>query len=86
MTPINQEGVQQAAQVMLAYTSDPRNTTPNNMLEGMVSAKSLLRALMDGSLVVCEPGQKAAPEVPTLPVQEDDLPLEADAKPAEKAA
>jgi hypothetical protein len=54
LKPINQEQVQQASQVMLAYLDDGANTTPNNLVEGIVSGKSLLRGIINGSLIVCQ--------------------------------
>ncbi len=56
MTPINKDHVIQVAQVLLTYLDDPNNSTPNDMLEGIVSAKSLMRGLVGGNLVVCQPG------------------------------
>jgi len=55
-----QEQVQQAAQVMLALLSDESVSVPGNLLEGVVSGKSLLRAIVQGSLVVCTEEPSAA--------------------------
>ena len=52
MVPLDKESVVQTAQVILAYLSNPANSTPNDMLEGIVSGKSLMRGLVTGSLVV----------------------------------
>jgi len=54
LQPINQEQVQSTTQVLLAYLDDPENKTPNNMLEGIVSGKSLLRGILAGNLVICQ--------------------------------
>ena len=55
MTPLDQKQVVQTAQIVLAYLGNPENSTPNDMLEGIVSGKSLLRGIISGSLVVCQP-------------------------------
>jgi len=59
LAPINQEQVQQALQVGLAYLESPENSTPNNMLEGIVSCKSLFRGILSGALVVCQKQEDA---------------------------
>lgn len=70
MTPINTDQVQRTVQILLAYLEDPRNNTPNDMLEGIISGKSLLRGILNGNLVVC---QKANPvQDPPLVVPEGD--------------
>lgn len=53
LTPINVEQVQQSAQVALAFLSDGSVSVPANMLEGIVSSKSLLRGIISGQLIVC---------------------------------
>ena len=65
MKPINQEGVVQTSQVLLAVLSDEEGSTPNKYLEGVVSGKSLLRGLVSGQLIVCQPDapETAVPEV-----------------------
>jgi len=62
LTPINQEQIQGTCQVVLAYLDDEANSTPNNMLEGIVSGKSLLRGILAGQLVVCQ-NQPDAPQI-----------------------
>lgn len=69
MTPINQEQVNQTAQMLLVYLEDPKNVTPNNMLEGIVSGKSLLRGILSGSLVVCQNEDMQQTNKPNLPPQ-----------------
>jgi len=54
LQPINQEQVQQTAQVLLSYLDDPNNSTPNSQLEGIVSGKSLLRGILAGNLMICQ--------------------------------
>lgn len=81
LKPINQEQVQGASQVILAYLDDGANTTPNNLLEGIVSGKSLLRGIISGNLVVCQ--KEAAPPKTTDVVQ--DAKLEAVDEPEEAA-
>ena len=49
----DENGITETVQVMLSYLDDPANSTPNNMLEGMVSGKSLLRAISGGELFIC---------------------------------
>ena len=54
LQPVNQEQVQKTCQVLLDYLDNPINVTPNNILEGVVSAKSLIRAIVQGGLLVCQ--------------------------------
>ena len=61
LTPLDPEQIQRTAQVMLSYLDDPENKTPNNMLEGIVSGKSLLRGITAGALVLCEVSEDAKP-------------------------
>lgn len=67
--PVNEEQVQQTAQIILTYLDDPGNKTPNNMLEGIVSGKSLLRGIIAGALVVChkEPATEDKPLSELIP-------------------
>ncbi len=69
MTPLPKEQVQQTAQILLAYLDNPENSTPNNLLEGVVSGKSLMRGLISGVLVVCQTNAAAPPadETSTMP-------------------
>lgn len=64
MKPVNQEGVVQTSQVILAVLSDEEGTTPNKYLEGVVSGKSLLRGIISGQLVVCAPEEDKAKAKP----------------------
>ncbi len=62
LKPMKQENIQDTIQVLLAYLDDDRISTPNNMLEGIVSAKSLLRGIISGQLLICqEVPEKTAP-------------------------
>jgi len=54
LQPVNQEQVQQTAQVLLAFLSDESVSVPGNMLEGIVSGKSILRGIIQGQLLVCQ--------------------------------
>ena len=63
MKPIDPQQVQGPVQTMLAILSDEKQSTPNNLLEGVVSGKSLLRAILQGNLFICQPG---APEEKNL--------------------
>ena len=61
LVPLDVEQIQRTAQVMLAYLGDPENKTPNNMLEGIVSGKSLLRGITAGTLVLCQVSDEPPP-------------------------
>lgn len=71
MKPLPADQILQTAQILLAYLDSPTNSTPNNMLEGVVSGKSLMRGLISGALVVCQTNAPAAPppagETSTMP-------------------
>ncbi len=54
LTPLPQDSVVSTAQVGIAYFDDPRNTTPNNMVEGIAGLKSLLRGIQSGQLLICQ--------------------------------
>ena len=62
LQPLNEEHVQKTTQILLAYLDDERNVTPNNMLEGIVSGKSLLRGILSGNLVICQRAEAAEPK------------------------
>ena len=73
MKPLPTEQVHTACQVMLTVLSDEGISTPNNMLEGVVSGKSLLRGILTGQLAVCssnQPEEKVA-EVTDKPSPEE---------------
>jgi len=72
---LDKESVQSTAQVMLTYLDDPANKTPNNMLEGIVSGKGMLRGLINGNLVLCQI-EVAPPKKPAPPADEADSPQE----------
>lgn len=63
MTPLPQTQVQQAVQILLSALSDERCVTPNNLLDGVASAKSILRGIISGQFVVCvvKPAPQPAP-------------------------
>ena len=66
MKPLPQENVQSAAQVLLAFLDSDGASVPGNMVEGVVSGKSLLRGLLAGQLVICQADVPAeAPPAPT---------------------
>jgi hypothetical protein len=75
MKPIDQNAAHGACQVLLTVLSDEKGSTPNNLLEGVVSGKSLLRAIIGGQLVLCEPGHPAQPKdaEPENPEDEGDV-------------
>ena len=58
----NHDQALQAVQVLLTVLSDEGSSTPNNLLESVVSGKSILRGLLQGSLVLCE--EEAKPKKP----------------------
>lgn len=65
---IQQEQVQQTAQAMLAFFDREDVSIPGSMLESIVSGKSLLRALVQGQLVIAQEAQpqpKAEPPAET---------------------
>jgi len=62
--PINEEQVQQTADLLLSFLSDASVSVPAPLVDGIVSGKSLLRGLVSGQLVVCtavQPEAKATP-------------------------
>lgn len=70
MNPIDIQQVQGPVQVLLTVLSDEKGSTPNHLLEGVVSGKSLLRAILQGNLVICQPGAQPVEEV-EQPADED---------------
>jgi hypothetical protein len=72
MTPLPAEQVQQASQVLLAFLDSDGASVPGNMIEGVVSGKSLLRGILSGALVVCQTAP-AAPPAPAAPKLDPDL-------------
>lgn len=66
MTPIGNH-VQETARIVLDYLSSPDRDTPNNLVEGIASGKSLLRAIISGDLVVCDPSKRTKPPAQAAP-------------------
>ena len=89
LKPFAPEQIQSTAQIVLAYLDDPANNTPNNMLEGIVSGKSLLRGIVSGQLVVCQtqPEAPAAPpvRVKKTPEESDEISAEVEVEGEEAA-
>ena len=54
LQPVQQEQVQGTAQQMLSFLSDENVNVPGNMLEAIVSGKSLLRGIIGGQLILCQ--------------------------------
>lgn len=54
LKPVDQQNVQATAQSMMAFLDREDVSVPGNMLEAIVSGKSLLRALVSGQLVVAQ--------------------------------
>jgi len=63
MQPLPPEQIQATAQVLLAFLDSDGATVPGNLLEGVVSGKSILRGILQGTLVVCQVGVPAMPPV-----------------------
>lgn len=55
MKALPTEQVHTAVQIMLTTLSHTDARIPGDMVEGVVSGKSLLRGILNGSLVVCTP-------------------------------
>lgn len=55
MNPLPTEQVHSTLQVLLAVLSDEGVRIPGNMLEGVVSGKTLIRSIIGGQLVICQP-------------------------------
>lgn len=49
-----QDAVERASQALLALLSSDKTQIPGNLVEAVISGKSLLRAIAEGSVVVCE--------------------------------
>lgn len=82
MQQLPQEQVQKTAQVMLAFLDSPGANVPGNLLEGVVSGKSLLRGLLAGSLAIVSTAPAAQPQATLAPA----APPEGEKKPSKKAA
>ena len=71
MKPIqNHDQALGSIQVLLTVLSDENSSTPNNLLEGVVSGKSILRGLLQGGIVLCsaeEAGKAPPPPPPPAP-------------------
>jgi hypothetical protein len=65
----NQEQLQQTCQIALTVLSDEGVRIPGNALEGIVSFKSLIRAILQGQVVLCAAEQ---PKVEAIPKPEPE--------------
>jgi len=75
MQPIpNHDQALQAVQVLLTVLSDEGSSTPNHLLEAVVSGKSILRGLIQGQLMLCAPGQPPVeqPVVEEVKAEDED--------------
>ena len=54
MRAVPAEQIQKTVQVLLSFLDSDSVTVPGSMIEGVVSGKSLLRALLDGRLIVAQ--------------------------------
>jgi hypothetical protein len=72
MKPIDMQQIQGPVQVLLTVLSDENGSTPNHLLEGVVSGKSLLRAILQGNVVVCQ-AENAAPPAPTPAIAPEEV-------------
>ena len=77
--PVQPEQVQQSCQIGLAVLSDEECRIPGNLVEGIMSFKSLLNALIQGSLVICQ-------DVPAKPEDGQTPPKKEAASPKKKVA
>lgn len=76
LQPLPAENVQPTAQNLLAFLDREDVNVPGNMLEAIVSGKSLLRALLNGQLVICRNAPDAEGAPPGAePVKAEDLPV-----------
>ena len=62
-TPINQEAVQKTCQIGVALLSDDEVRVPTSQMEGALSLKSMLQAVLGGQLFICNKVE-AKPEAP----------------------
>ena len=65
MKALPTDQVQATAQAILTFLDSENAHIPGNMIEAMVSGKSLMRALLSGALVLCQPDHPVAPEMPS---------------------
>jgi len=86
LVPVNQEQAQQTAQVVLALLSDAAIAVPGNMLEGIVSGKSLLRGVIAGQLVICQNQEAPKSELPPVSKLKDDAPKKKSKKKSKKTS
>lgn len=91
MQPIPTEQIQSTVQVLLAFLDSDGANVPGNMLEGVVSGKSLLRGILTGNLVVCQVPPANGPDgapgpQPQEPVKKKATRKKAAKKTAKKAA
>lgn len=70
---INKDAVQPTVQTLLAFLDREDISIPGNMLESIVSAKSLMRAIMNDQLVIA---QRMQPEAQPQEVAEEDAATE----------
>ncbi len=59
-----QDQVQRTCQVGLTVLSDEKCNVPGNMVEGILSFKTLLSGILNGSIILC---QAEAPEPEVVP-------------------
>lgn len=64
LQPLNPEQVQPTVQNLLAFLDREDVNIPGNMVESIVSGKSLLRALLGGQLVLAQNVQEGEPGKP----------------------
>lgn len=72
LKPVDQQNVQATAQSMMAFLDREDVSVPGNMLEAIVSGKSLLRALVSGQLVVAQNIEEPKPEVKPVAKKSDE--------------
>lgn len=64
LVPVKEEAIQGTAQILLTFLDSPGANVPGNLIEGVVSGKSMLRGLLSGSLVLCQPEQPKVDKAP----------------------
>lgn len=75
MNPLPTDQVHGAVQVLLTVIGDERASIAGNMVEGVVSAKSLLRGILGGQFVICAPTppEKPKPQEPLEMTEAEDV-------------
>lgn len=73
MQKIPSEQIQQPVQILLTFLDSDGASVPGNLLEGVVSGKSILRGLLSGSLGLVSLNQQPAAAAPTPEVVVEEV-------------